>query len=146
MELHLEPPLLYDINIQISCCISARYHIIDIAWLVVPWQFQRRIPLLGIVLLTHMLRAFGTVSLIKFVSRSHLQFSRNISKLSCSIINCFDCFPNISAIIFLLFVSFLGKRCGTLCKSAISMIWIYARWWIPARYHLIDIASLKVPQ
>ena len=68
------------------------------------WQFQRCIPLLGIVLFTHMLRAFRTVSLITFVLSSHLQFSRNISILSCSMTDCFDCFPIISAIIYLLVV------------------------------------------
>ena len=71
------------------------------------WQFQRCIPLLGIVLFTHMLRAFGTVSLIKFVPRSHLQFSRNISKLSCSMTDCFDCFPLSVPLFICLLYSFL---------------------------------------
>ena len=57
--------------------------------------------LLTMKVVTHMLRAFGTVSLIKFVQQSHSQSSRNISKLSCSMTDCFDCFSIISAIIYL---------------------------------------------
>ena len=51
--------------------------------------WSQPVTLCGIMLFTHMLRAFGTVPLIKFVSQRPLTFSRNISKLFFAMIDCF---------------------------------------------------------
>ena len=68
------------------------------------WQFQRCIPLLGIVLFTHMLRSLEPSPSSNLFCRVTASYQETFTKLSCSMVDCLrpTVFPIIVAYICLL--------------------------------------------